>query len=155
MTNGWVDIKNTDVMLIMGGNPAENHPCGFKWVVEAKKVRNAKLVVVDPRFQRTASQADHFCQIRAGSDIAFLGGLINYTIANNRIAGAGNLNIILGAINWTVDRDTQFNIPVRPIDRFSLSLSAGELGRLRRSLLFLLPGAALLLGIIVYWTRRR
>src|SRR6478752_1199096 len=86
MTNGWVDIKNTDVMLIMGGNPAENHPCGFKWVVEAKKVRNAKLVVVDPRFQRTASQADHFCQIRAGSDIAFLGGLINYALQNNRYA---------------------------------------------------------------------
>jgi formate dehydrogenase major subunit len=84
MTNGWVDIKNTDVMLIMGGNPAENHPCGFKWVVEAKRTRNAKLIVVDPRFQRTASQADHFCQIRAGSDIAFLGGLINYAIQNNR-----------------------------------------------------------------------
>ncbi|MGZ4841934.1 MAG: molybdopterin-dependent oxidoreductase, partial [Candidatus Angelobacter sp.] len=86
MTNGWVDIKNTDVMLIMGGNPAENHPCGFKWVVEAKKVRNAKLVVVDPRFQRTASQADHFCQIRTGTDIAFLGGLINYALQNNRFA---------------------------------------------------------------------
>src|SRR3954465_9043713 len=84
MTNGWIDIKNADVMLIMGGNPAENHPCGFKWVVEAKKVRNAKLIVVDPRFQRTASQADHFCQIRAGSDIAFLGGLINYALQNNR-----------------------------------------------------------------------
>jgi formate dehydrogenase major subunit len=86
MTNGWVDIKNTDMMLIMGGNPAEAHPCGFKWVVEAKKVRNAKLIVVDPRFQRTASQADIFCQIRAGTDIAFLGGLINYAIQNNRYA---------------------------------------------------------------------
>jgi len=86
MTNGWVDIKNTDMMLIMGGNPAENHPCGFKWVVEARKTRNAKLVVVDPRFQRTASQADIFCQIRAGTDIAFLGGLINYAIENSRYA---------------------------------------------------------------------
>jgi len=84
MTNGWIDIKNTDMMLIMGGNPAENHPCGFKWVVEARKTRNAKLVVVDPRFQRTASQADLFCQIRAGTDIAFLGGLINYAIQNTR-----------------------------------------------------------------------
>jgi formate dehydrogenase major subunit len=84
MTNGWIDIKNTDMMLIMGGNPAECHPCGFKWVVEARKVRNAKLIVVDPRFQRTASQADLFCQIRAGTDIAFLGGLINYAIQNNR-----------------------------------------------------------------------
>ncbi|MBZ5531394.1 MAG: formate dehydrogenase-N subunit alpha [Acidobacteriia bacterium] len=86
MTNGWVDIKNTDMMLIMGGNPAENHPCGFKWVVEARKVRNAGLVVVDPRFQRTASQADIFCQIRAGTDVAFLGGLINFAIQNNRFA---------------------------------------------------------------------
>src|ERR1700758_1840776 len=84
MTNGWIDIKNTDMMLIMGGNPAECHPCGFKWVVEAKRNRNAKLIVVDPRFTRTASTSDLFCQIRAGSDIAFLGGLIRYAIENNR-----------------------------------------------------------------------
>ena len=86
MTNGWIDIKNTDMMLIMGGNPAENHPCGFKWPVEAKKTRNAKMIVVDPRFTRTAAVADLFLQIRAGTDIAFLGGLINYAIQNNRIA---------------------------------------------------------------------
>jgi formate dehydrogenase major subunit len=86
MTNGWVDIKNTDMMLIMGGNPAENHPCGFKWPIEAKRTRNAKMIVVDPRFTRTASVADLFCQIRAGSDIAFLGGMIHYAIENNRIA---------------------------------------------------------------------
>src|SRR3954469_3298221 len=86
MTNGWIDIKNTDMMLIMGGNPAENHPCGFKWPVEAKKTRNAKMIVVDPRFTRTAAVADLFLQIRAGSDIAFLGGLINYAIQQNRIA---------------------------------------------------------------------
>src|SRR6266481_588414 len=86
MTNGWVDIKNTDMMLIMGGNPAECHPCGFKWAIEAKRNRNAKMIVVDPRFTRTASTSDLFCQIRAGSDIAFLGGLIRYALENNRIA---------------------------------------------------------------------
>ena len=86
MTNGWIDIKNTDMMLIMGGNPAENHPCGFKWAIEAKRNRNAKLISVDPRFTRTSATADLFCQIRAGTDIAFLGGLINYAITNNRIA---------------------------------------------------------------------
>ncbi|HKG80302.1 MAG TPA: molybdopterin-dependent oxidoreductase, partial [Pyrinomonadaceae bacterium] len=86
MTNGWIDIKNTDMMLIMGGNPAENHPCGFKWPVEAKKTRNAKMIVVDPRFTRTAAVADLFLQIRAGADIAFLGGVVNYAIQNNRIA---------------------------------------------------------------------
>ena len=86
MTNGWIDIKNTDLMLIMGGNPAENHPCGFKWPIEAKLHRNAKMIVVDPRFTRTAASADLFLQIRAGSDIAFLGGLIDYAIRNNRLA---------------------------------------------------------------------
>ncbi|MDQ3743946.1 MAG: molybdopterin-dependent oxidoreductase, partial [Acidobacteriota bacterium] len=86
MTNGWIDIKNTDMMLIMGGNPAENHPCGFKWPIEAKLHRNARMIVVDPRFTRTAATADLFLQIRAGTDIAFLGGLINYAIQNNRIA---------------------------------------------------------------------
>jgi formate dehydrogenase major subunit len=86
MTNGYTDIKNTDMMLIMGGNPAENHPCGFKWAIEAKRVRNAKMIVVDPRFTRTAATADLFLQIRAGSDIAFLGALVNYAIANDRLA---------------------------------------------------------------------
>jgi formate dehydrogenase major subunit len=86
MTNGWIDIKNTDMMLIMGGNPAENHPCGFKWAIEAKLHRNAKTIVVDPRLTRTAATADMYVQIRAGADIAFLGGLIRYAIANNRIA---------------------------------------------------------------------
>src|ERR1700716_264590 len=86
MTNGWIDIKNTDMMLIMGGNPAENHPCGFKWAIEAKRQRNAKMIVVDPRFSRTAATADLFLQIRAGADIAFLGGIIRYAIENQRVA---------------------------------------------------------------------
>ena len=86
MTNGWIDIKNADMLLIMGGNPAENHPCGFKWAIEAKLHRNAKTIVVDPRLTRTAATADLYLQIRAGTDIAFLGGLINYAIQNNRIA---------------------------------------------------------------------
>src|SRR5579862_2030900 len=86
MTNGWIDIKNTDLMLIMGGNPAENHPCGFKWPIEAKIHRNAKTIVVDPRLTRTAATSDLFLQIRAGADIAFLGGVIRYAIENNRIA---------------------------------------------------------------------
>ena len=84
MTNGWTDIKNTDVILAMGGNPAENHPCGFKWVIEAKKTRRAKLVSVDPRFTRTAAVADLYCPLRAGTDIAFLRGLIRYAIENKR-----------------------------------------------------------------------
>ena len=86
MTNGWIDIKNTDMMLIEGGNPAENHPCGFKWAIEAKRNRNAKMIVVDPRFTRTAAVADLHLQIRTGTDIAFLGGLVRFAIENSRIA---------------------------------------------------------------------
>ena len=70
----------------MGGNPAENHPCGFKWPVEAKRQRNAKMIVVDPRYTRTAAVADMFLQIRAGADIAFLGGVIHYALENQRVA---------------------------------------------------------------------
>ena len=84
MTNGWVDIRNADVVLVMGGNPAENHPCGFKWAVEAKRERNAKLVVVDPRFTRTASVADVYAPIRPGTDIAFLNGIIRYALSTGR-----------------------------------------------------------------------
>lgn len=85
MTNHWVDIKNTDLIFVMGGNPAEAHPCGFKWAIEAKKNRKAKLVVVDPRFNRTASVADYYVPLRSGSDIAFLGGVINYLITHDKI----------------------------------------------------------------------
>ena len=84
MTNGWTDIRNADVVLAMGGNPAENHPVGFRFVMDARRNRNAKLVSVDPRFNRTAAVADRFVQIRAGTDIAFLGGLINHALTHNR-----------------------------------------------------------------------
>src|ERR1700682_4590937 len=84
MTNGWVDIKNADVVFVMGGNPAENHPCGFKWAIEAKKTRGAKLVVVDPRFTRTAAVADYYAPIRSGTDLACLWGIIRYAIETKR-----------------------------------------------------------------------
>lgn len=85
MTNHWVDIKNADLVLIMGGNAAEAHPCGFKWVIEAKHHNKAKLVVVDPRFTRSAAMADYYAPIRAGTDIAFLGGVIHYLLSNDKI----------------------------------------------------------------------
>jgi formate dehydrogenase major subunit len=85
MTNSWTDIKNTDLVVIMGGNAAEAHPCGFKWVTEAKANRGAKLIVVDPRFTRSAAVADFYAPIRQGSDIAFLLGVINYCISNDKV----------------------------------------------------------------------
>ena len=85
MTNSWTDIKNTDLVVIMGGNAAEAHPCGFKGVTEAKANRGAKLIVVDPRFTRSAAVADFYAPIRQGSDIAFLLGVINYCIQNDKV----------------------------------------------------------------------
>jgi ABC-type uncharacterized transport system involved in gliding motility auxiliary subunit len=89
--------------------------------------------------------------VRGGRLVVFGTGDL---IANNRIADVANQNIFLSAVNWTADPDIQFNTPARPIERFQLSLSAGELTKLRYSLLLALPGAAALLGLLVYWTRR-
>lgn len=88
MTNTWQDIKNANVVIVMGGNAAEAHPCGFKWVIEAKIENAAKLVVVDPRFTRTASVADLYAPIRPGTDIAFLSGLIRYLLEKDKIQHA-------------------------------------------------------------------
>jgi formate dehydrogenase major subunit len=85
MTNHWADIKNANLIVIMGGNAAEAHPCGFKWVTEAKAHNKARLIVVDPRFTRSAAVADYYAPIRSGSDIAFLGGLINYLLSHDKI----------------------------------------------------------------------
>ena len=81
MTNHWIDIRNADVILIMGSNAAENHPISFKWVMKAKE-KGAKLLNVDPRFTRTSSKADIYAPIRSGSDIAFLNGFIKYILDN-------------------------------------------------------------------------
>ena len=80
MTNHWKDIKNADVILVMGANPAENHPCGFKWALEARDERGARLITIDPRFTRTSAVADRHLQIRPGSDIAILGGLVHHIL---------------------------------------------------------------------------
>jgi formate dehydrogenase major subunit len=83
MTNHWIDIRNSDCILIMGSNAAENHPISFKWVTEAMK-RGGKLISVDPRFTRTSAKADFFTPLRSGTDIAFLGGMIKYIIENKK-----------------------------------------------------------------------
>jgi hypothetical protein len=74
--------------------------------------------------------------------------------SNNRLINPGNFALFFNTISWAVDRDTQLNIPARPVERFQLSLSQEELGRLRLGLFFVVPGAIALLGLIVYWTRR-
>ncbi len=82
MTNHWIDIRNSDCVLIMGSNPAENHPVSFKWIEKAR-AGGAKIINVDPRFTRTSSKADVYAALRPGTDIAFLGGMINYILNTN------------------------------------------------------------------------
>jgi formate dehydrogenase major subunit len=76
------DLQNSDCILIMGSNMAEQHPVGFQWVMEAKE-RGARVIHVDPRFTRTSAMADLHVPIRAGTDIAFLGGIVNYIFEND------------------------------------------------------------------------
>jgi formate dehydrogenase major subunit len=76
-------MQNADCILIMGSNMAENHPVGFQWVMEAK-LRGAPVIHVDPRFTRTSANASFHVPIRAGSDIAFLGGVIHHILENDR-----------------------------------------------------------------------
>jgi formate dehydrogenase major subunit len=77
------DLANADCIVIEGSNMAEAHPVGFQWVMEAK-LRGAKVIHVDPRFTRTSALADLHVPIRVGTDIAFLGGLVNWVLTHGR-----------------------------------------------------------------------
>jgi formate dehydrogenase-N alpha subunit len=82
MTNHWNDLQHTDCALIMGANPAENHPISFRWLTKAKE-NGGKIISVDPRYTRTSAVSDIYAPLRSGTDIAFLGGMIKYAIDNN------------------------------------------------------------------------
>ena len=79
MTNHWADLKNAKVFLIEGSNCAENHPMSMKWIRKAQE-QGAKIIHVDPRFNRTSEIADIYARIRPGADIAFLGAVIRLVI---------------------------------------------------------------------------
>jgi formate dehydrogenase major subunit len=81
MTNHYIDFRNADVILNMGGNVAENHPVSFKWIQDARN-KGATFIHVDPRFTRTSSKADIYARLRSGTDIAFIGGMIKYILDN-------------------------------------------------------------------------
>jgi formate dehydrogenase major subunit len=76
------DLQNADCIVIMGSNMAENHPVGFQWVIEARE-RGAEVIHIDPRFTRTSAMATKWVGIRAGTDIAFLGGIVHYILEND------------------------------------------------------------------------
>jgi formate dehydrogenase major subunit len=110
MTNHWIDIKNSDVIMCIGSNAAENHPISFKWVTEAMN-NGAKLIVVDPRYTRTAAKASVvngvqlYSKMRSGTDIAFMLGMMKWAIDNNKI----NWQYVRDCTNAPFLLDTNFN----------------------------------------------
>ncbi len=81
MTNHWNDLQYADVLMVIGANPAENHPISFRWISKAIE-KGGKLISVDPRYTRTSQMANTYGQLRSGTDIAFIGGMINYILEN-------------------------------------------------------------------------
>jgi formate dehydrogenase major subunit len=108
------DLANSDCILFMGSNMAEAHPVAFRWPMKAKE-KGATLIHVDPRFTRTSALCDVFVDIRAGSDIAFLGGLVNYVLSNDRwfseyvVNYTNAANIILEGFRDSEDLDGLFS----------------------------------------------
>ena len=134
MTNSWTDIKNTDLVVVMGGNAAEAHPCGFKWVTEAKAHRGAKLIVVDPCFTRTAAVSDYYAPIRPGSDIVFLMATINWMIQNDKVQWEYVRNftnaafIVKDEFGWSDGLFTGYDAEKRDYDKSSWDYALGEDG---------------------------
>jgi formate dehydrogenase major subunit len=100
MTNHWIDLKNSDCILIMGSNAAANHPISMKWVQKAKD-NGGILISVDPRYTQTSSKADIYAPLRSGTDIPFLGGMIKYILDNDKyfkeyVVNYTNASFILG-----------------------------------------------------------
>jgi len=100
--------------------------------------------------ERTGASANIRFSVPRGRVIVFGGDVVS----NVRLENQRNLSMVLSAIDWAINRDSQLNVPARPISRFQLSLSRLELVRLNYSLLFIVPGIVAVLGCFVYWTRR-
>jgi formate dehydrogenase major subunit len=107
MTNHWIDLKNSDCVLIMGGNPAECHPISMHWVLEAKK-NGATVISVDPRYTHSSDLADIYAPLRAGSDIAFLGGMIKHILEHDLVHRDYVVNYTNAA--FLIDDDFDFDV---------------------------------------------
>ncbi|MHA6644983.1 formate dehydrogenase subunit alpha [Mesorhizobium sp. A623] len=82
MTNSYNDIRNSKTMLVLGGNPAEAHPVAMQHLLEGKELNNGNLIVMDPRFTRTAAHATEYARFRSGTDIALLWGMLWHIFEN-------------------------------------------------------------------------
>ena len=111
MTNSLGDIQNAKAIIIFGANPAVNHPVGFQHFLKAKERNNAQLIVVDPRYTKTAAKADLYAQVRPGTDIPFMYGMLNIIFKNgwedkkfinDRVYGVEDIR--KEAAKWTPDK---------------------------------------------------
>ncbi|MDJ0739234.1 MAG: formate dehydrogenase subunit alpha [Gammaproteobacteria bacterium] len=83
MTNSYNDIHNSRAVLLIGSNPTEAHPVALQHIFKAKEENNAPIIVIDPRFTRTAAHADHFLRIRPGTDVPIIWGMMYHIFKNN------------------------------------------------------------------------
>ncbi|MEA2662326.1 MAG: formate dehydrogenase major subunit [Chloroflexota bacterium] len=128
-----MDLQNSDTIVFMGSNMAECHPCGFKWPMKAK-AKGATLIHVDPRFTRTSAMCDQYVPIRSGTDIVFLGGLVNYILTNKKyfeeyVLGFTNAATLINTgFKDTEDNDVFFsgyNATTRAYDRATWQYQTG------------------------------
>src|SRR5438270_6022457 len=129
-----MDLQNSDAIVFMGSNMAECHPCGFKWPMKAK-AKGATLIHVDPRFTRTSAMCDQYVPIRSGTDIVFLGGLVNYILTNKKyfeeyvLTFTNAATLINAGFKDTDDNDgffSGYNASTRAYDRATWQYQTGS-----------------------------
>jgi formate dehydrogenase major subunit len=137
MTNHWIDIKNSDCILVMGSNAAANHPISMKWAQKAKD-NGGILISVDPRFTQTSARADIYAPLRSGTDIAFLGGMIKYIIDNKKyfpeyVISYTNASVILGDnYDFSDGLFSGYNLKARSYDKSNWAYKKDDKGLLIR-----------------------
>jgi formate dehydrogenase major subunit len=120
MTNHWNDLKNSDCIMIIGSNAAENHPISFKWITKAIEENGATLISIDPRFTRSSSKAHIYAQIRSGTDIAFVGGMIRWVLHDmERQPGLYNMTYVREYTDAALLIDPAFQGPDELDGKFS------------------------------------
>lgn len=133
MTNHWNDLQHADVLMVIGANPAENHPISFRWISKAIE-KGGKLISVDPRYTRTSQMANVYAQLRSGTDIAFIGGMINYVIENDLyhkeyVANYTNAaNIVADSFTFEDGMFSGYDEKTRKYDRSQWSYKTDEEG---------------------------
>jgi formate dehydrogenase major subunit len=139
MTNHYIDMRNSDCILIMGSNAAEHHPMAFKWMLKAKE-RGATLIHVDPRYTRTSARCDFHVPLRSGTDIAFLGGMINYILEKNKffkeyVINYTNASFIVGK-DYTFNDGlfSGYNAEKRKYDKATWVLDKDDAGKPKRDM---------------------